>query len=171
MAIPAGNIRSPTSVSASSRTPNRQVTRPIFLDTGGLDGRQARLRREIDRLKSRRDRYRKLVTTAKQALDEHQIPLPDHFTGWQAKVADMERRLHTCWGTYGRRNRELAHLASNLLILLALLHDCRLICGENLRTLRARGRGRGRGVRGRFRNWRTNTTVRGDMWRVLKYEC
>src|SRR5713101_1949919 len=36
--------------------PYRQVSRPMFLDTGGIDGRQARLRREIDRLKACRDR-------------------------------------------------------------------------------------------------------------------
>ena len=60
-------------------------------------------------------------------------------------------------------------LASNLLILLALLHDCRLICGENLTTLKTEGRGRG--VQGRWRNWRNNTTVRGELWRVLKYKC
>jgi hypothetical protein len=65
--------------------------------------------------------------------------------------------------------RELAHLASNLLILLALLYDCQLVCGENLTTLKSEGRGRG--VGGRFRNWRTNTTVRGELWRVLKYKC
>jgi len=29
----------------------RQISRPVFLDSGGLDGRQARLRREIDRRK------------------------------------------------------------------------------------------------------------------------
>ena len=56
-----------------------------------------------------------------------------------------------------------------LLILLALLSDCRLICGENLTTLKTEGRGKG--VRGRFRNWRNNTTVRGDLWRALKYKC
>jgi putative transposase len=32
--------------------PYRQISRPVFLDSGGLDGRQARLRREIDRLKA-----------------------------------------------------------------------------------------------------------------------
>src|SRR5260370_20034022 len=32
--------------------PYRQVSRPVFLDTGGIDGRQARLRREIDRLQA-----------------------------------------------------------------------------------------------------------------------
>jgi hypothetical protein len=63
----------------------------------------------------------------------------------------------------------LAHLAANLLILLALLADCHLICGEDLRTLRTEGRGRD--VRGRWRNWRTNTTVRGELWRVLSYKC
>ena len=36
--------------------PYRQVSRPVFLDTGGIDGRQARLRREIDRLKACRER-------------------------------------------------------------------------------------------------------------------
>lgn len=35
----------------------RQVSRPLFLDTGGIDGRQARLRREIDRLKACKQRY------------------------------------------------------------------------------------------------------------------
>jgi hypothetical protein len=155
--------------SDGQQEPYRQVSRPVFLDTGGLDGRQARLRREIDRLKGCRDRYRALVSVTWKALADQQIPLPEHFAGWQAKVEDMERRIQTCWKQYGRRNRELAHLAANLLILLALLYDCRLICGENLRTLKARGRGKK--VRGRFRNWRINTTVRGELWRILKYKC
>jgi putative transposase len=149
--------------------PYRQVSRPVFLDTGGIDGRQARLRREIDRLKACRDRYALLVKQALKARDEQQIPLSAHFAGWQERVSDYEARIKACWKTYERRNRELAHLASNLLILLALLSDCRLICGENLTTLKTEGRGRG--VRGRFRNWRNNTTVRGELWRVLKYKC
>jgi putative transposase len=154
---------------SDGQDPSRQVSRPVFLDTGGIDGRQARLRREIDRLKTRRDHYRTLVTAAEKARDERQIPLPDHYAGWQARAEQLERRIQTCWTKYGRRNRELAHLAANLLILLAVLHDCRLICGENLRTLKARGRGKG--VRGRFRNWRINSTVRGELWRVLTYKC
>jgi len=147
----------------------RQVSRPVFLDTGGIDGRQARLRREIDRLKACRDRYALLVKQALTVRDEQEIPLSAHFSGWQKRVSEYETRIKQCWKTYERRNRELAHLASNLLILLALLYDCRLICGENLTTLKTEGRGRG--VRGRFRNWRNNTTVRGELWRVLKYKC
>ncbi|MFL5667681.1 MAG: zinc ribbon domain-containing protein [Ktedonobacteraceae bacterium] len=149
--------------------PYRQVSRPVFLDTGGIDGRQARLRREIDRLKACRDRYASLVKQALTARDEQEIPRPAHFSGWQKRVSAYEARIKACWKTYERRNRELAHLASNLLILLALVSDCRLICGENLSTLKTQGRGRG--VRGRFRNWRNNTTVRGELWRTLKYKC
>lgn len=149
--------------------PYHQVSRPVFLDTGGIDGRQARLRREIDRLHACRDRYALFIKLAITAKNEQEVPLPAHFLGWQKRVSEYEARMKQCWKTYGRRNRELAHLASNVLILLALLYDCRLICGENLTTLKTEGRGRG--VRGRFRNWRNNTTVRGELWRVLKYKC
>src|SRR5260370_914900 len=143
--------------------PSHQVSRPVFLDTGGIDGRQARLRREIDRLTACRDRYALLVKHARQVYAEQQIPLPANYTGWQERISAYETRIKTCWKKYERRNRELAHLASNLLILVALLYDCRLICGENLTTLKTEGRGRG--VRGRWRNWRNNTTVRGELWR------
>ena len=147
----------------------RQVSRPVFLDTGGLDGRQARLRREIDRLKTCKERYVKLVKAAVIARVEQQRPLPAHFQKWQERIDAYEARIKLCWKKYEKRNRELAHLASNLLILLALLSGCRLICGENLTTLKTIGRGRG--VRGRWRNWRNNSQVRGELWRVLRYKC
>jgi hypothetical protein len=154
---------------SEGKHPYRQVNRPVFLDTGGIDGRQARLRREIDRLKACRDRYVLLVKQAVKAQAEQKTALPPPFAGWQKQITSYDTRIQTCWKKYERRNRELAHLASNVLILLALLHDCRLICGENLTTLKTEGRGRG--VRGRWRNWRTNTTVRGELWRVLSYKC
>ena len=111
----------------------------------------------------------KLVKEAVIARVEHKKPLPAHFLQWQDHIDAYEARIKLCWKKYEKRNRELAHLASNLLILLALLYDCRLICGENLTTLKTIGRGRG--VRGRFRNWRNNSQVRGELWRVLKYKC
>jgi putative transposase len=149
--------------------PYRQVSRPVFLDAGGIDGRQARLRREIDRLKACSERFATLIKQALAAEASQHTPLPTDVPRWRARVNDYEARIKQCWKKYERRNRELAHLASNLLILLALLHDCRLICGENLTTLKTEGRGKG--VRGRWRNWRNNTTVRGELWRVLKYKC
>ena len=147
----------------------QQINRPLFLDTGGIDGRQARLRREIDRLKACKATYEALLQHATTAQQEHQTPLPGHFPCWQGKVDAYNARITQCWKTYSRRNRELAHLAANLLILFAVLHDCQLIVGENLTTLKTVGRGKG--VRGRFRNWRNNTTVRGELWRVLNYKC
>jgi putative transposase len=149
--------------------PYRQVSRPVFLDTGGIDGRQARLRREIDRLKACRERYATLIKQALSASAAQRTPLPTDFPRWRARVSDYEAHIKQCWKKYERRNRELAHLAANLLILLALVYDCRLICGENLTTLKTEGHGRG--VHGRWRNWRNNTTVRGELWRVLKYKC
>ncbi len=149
--------------------PYHQISRPVFLDTGGIDGRQARLRREIDRLKACRARYDTLIKQALEASASQHTALPADFPRWQERVSDYEARINQCWKKYERRNRELAHLASNLLILLALLYECRLICGENLTTLKTEGRGRD--VRGRFRNWRNNTTVRGELLRVLRYKC
>src|SRR5262249_20684508 len=142
-----------------------QVSRPVFFDRGGIDGRQARLRREIDQLKARRAHYDTLCTKALSACEAQQTLLPADLGRWQGRVRDYDTRIGVCWQKYARRNRELAHLAANLLILLALLADCRFICGENLATLHTEGRGRG--VRGRWRNWRNNTTVRGELWRVL----
>jgi transposase len=146
-----------------------QVSRPVSRNTGGAGGLQARLRREIDRLKSCRAHYAALCTAVLAAHAEQQTRLSADLARWQGRVRAYEERIGICWQKYARRNRELAHLAANLLILLALLADCHLICGEGLRTLRTEGRGRG--VRGRWRNWRNNTTVRGELWRVLSYKC
>jgi hypothetical protein len=166
-------VRSLITASVVEKRPGKertaQVSRPVFLDTGGIDGRQARLRREIDRLKACHEHYATLCKEALAAHAERQKPLPADLARWQARVRAYEERIGTCWQKYARRNRELAHLAANLLILLALLADCRMICGENLATLRTEGRGRG--VQGRWRNWRNNTTVRGELWRVLSYKC
>jgi hypothetical protein len=126
-------------VEKSSGKRQPQVSRPVFLDTGGIDGRQARLRREIDRLKVCRAHYATLCTEALTAHAEQQKPLPADLVHWQGRVRAYEERTLVCQQKYARRNRELAHLATNLLILLALLADCRFICGENLATLRDLG--------------------------------
>ena len=111
---------------------SRQISRPVFLDTGGLDGRQARLRREIDQLKACKERYVKLVKEAASAQVERNIALPPHFHQWQKHSEAYEARITLCWKKYERRNRELAHLAANLLIMLALLSDCRLLLSQGL---------------------------------------
>jgi putative transposase len=70
-----------------------QISRPLFVNTGGLDGHQARTRRQIDQLKAVRDRL-----------------APE-----DPKRASYEEEIRRCWRLYEARNRELGHLAANLL--------------------------------------------------------
>ncbi len=127
-------------------TAGHQLSRPLFLDTGGLDGHQARTRRQIDQLKAARD-----------VLAEG-----------DSKRVMYEQEIRRCWRLYEARNRELAHLAANLLLLFASVWGCSLISGESLKTLKSTGRGKG--VRGKWRNWRNNTTIRAEIWHILRYK-
>src|SRR5260370_7739700 len=88
----------------------RQVSGPVFLDTGGIDGRQARLRREIDRLKACRDRYALLVKQALTVRDEQEIPLSAHFSGWQKRVSEYETPTQQHLNTSHPPNRYLTPL-------------------------------------------------------------
>lgn len=123
-----------------------QISRPLFVNTGGLDGQQTRTRRQIDELKAARDR----------------------LAQGDAKRDVYEREIMRCWRVYEARNRELAHLAVNLLLLFASVWGCSLISGESLKTLKSTGRGKG--VRGRWRNWRNTTTIRSEIWHILRYK-
>ncbi len=140
---------------------NKQVGRPIFLNTGGFDGRQARTRRQIDELK-------KKVATYEHERDA--LP-PDHSKRlwFNQKLALFRREIDRCWRKYEQRNRAMAHLASNVLLLLARVHGCSLLSMESLKTLKSTGRGKG--VRGRWRNYRNNSTIRGEIWSLLRYKC
>ncbi|GLV59074.1 hypothetical protein KDH_59020 [Dictyobacter sp. S3.2.2.5] len=140
---------------------SQQVSRPFFLETGSFDGRQARTRRQIDVLKKKVARYKQ----------ERDALAPDHLkrAWYQERLALYGREIARCWRKYEQRNRALAHLASNVLLLLARVHGCSLLSMESLKTLKTTGRGRG--VRGRWRNYCNNTTVRGEIWHLLRYKC
>lgn len=124
----------------------QQVSRPWFLQTGGIDGHQARTRRQIDQLKAKRETF----------------PADD------SRRASYDQEIARCWRLYEARNQELAHLAANVLLLLARTFGCSLISGESLKTLKSTGRGCG--VRGKWRNWRNNTTIRSEIWHILRYK-
>jgi hypothetical protein len=131
------------------------------VDTGPLDGRQARLRRQIDQLHAK-------VARLEQQRDRFPVGNPNRTPAENA-LAIVCREISRCWRKYEARNHDLAHLAANLLLALAAAFDCQLIAGESLKSLRSAGRGRG--VKGRWRNWRTNAQIRGELWRVLRYKC
>ena len=140
---------------------SEQVGRPFFLNTGGFDGRQARTRRQIDELKKKVARY-----------EQEQDTLPENHSkrAWYTKrLALYRREIDRCWRKYEQRNRALAHLASNVLLLLCQVHGCSLLAMESLKTLKSTGRGKG--VRGRWRNYCNNSTIRGEIWRLLRYKC
>ena len=138
-----------------------QIGRPFFLDTGPFDGRQARLRRQIDQLKAKVDHLEKQrdrfpVGDPRRKPSEEALPI-------------LRREISRCWRKYEARNNDLAHLAANILLVLATAFDCKLIAGESLKSMKSAGRGRG--AKGRWRNWRNNSQVRGELWRVLRYKC
>jgi putative transposase len=140
---------------------NEQVGRPLFLNTGGFDGRQARTRRQIDELKKKIARY---------VQQRDALAADDPKRAWfNQRLALFSQEIHLCWRKYEQRNRALAHLASNVLLLLCQVHGCSLLSMESLKTLKSTGRGKG--VRGRWRNYRNNSTIRGEIWRLLRYKC
>ena len=134
---------------------------PLFLDSGGFDGRQAHTRRHIDRLKQK---------VAKLEAQRDRFPVGDQRREpAKSKLSVMNREMARCWRKYEARNNDLAHLAANILILLATVWDAELICGESLKSLKSEGRGRG--AKGRWVHWRNNSQIRGALWRVLRYKC
>jgi putative transposase len=134
---------------------------PLFLDTGGFDGRQAHTRRHIDRLKA---------TVAKLEARRDRFPVGDERREpSERKLAVLRREIACCWRKYEARNNDLAHLAANILLVLASVWEVELISGESLKSLKSEGRGRG--AKGRWVNWRNNAQIRGALWRVLSYKC
>jgi putative transposase len=138
-----------------------QVGRPFFLDTGPFDGRQARTRRQIDQLKAK-------VSRLEQQRDRFPVGDPRRKPSEEA-LPILRREIARCWHKYEARNNDLAHLAANVLLVLAAAFGCELIAGESLKSMKSAGRGRG--AKGRWRNWRNNAQVRGELWRVLRYKC
>jgi putative transposase len=137
------------------------IGHPFFLDTGGFDGRQAHTRRHIDRL---------LAKVAKLQARRDSLAVGDpRRKPSERKLAGLRREIARCWRKYEARNNDVAHLAANVLILLATAFGCDLIAGESLKSLKSTSPGRG--AKGKWLNWRNNSQIRGELWRVLRYKC
>lgn len=124
-----------------------QLSRPFYLKTGGFDGKQARLRKQISELQAKRDKLKKKT---------------------KKRIA-LQTEIDKCWKAYSNRNRSSAHFCSNLLLLLSKMFGCHAIACEWLATLKTIGHGRD--TKSRWRNWRNNTTIRSALTNVLKYKC
>ena len=110
---------------------------------------------------------RRASTTSESATPSLRITPSE--PGTASRIQALLDEKSRCWRKYNARNRALAHLASNVILLLARVHGCSLVAIESLTTLKSTGRGKG--VRGRWRQYRKNTTIRGEIWRLLKYKC
>jgi putative transposase len=139
----------------------RQIGHPFFLDIGPFDGRQARLRRQIDQLKTK-------VARLEKQRDRFPVGDPRRKPSEEA-LPVLRREISRCWRKYESRNNDLGHLAANILLVLSTAFGCQLIAGESLKSMKSAGRGRG--AKGRWRNWRNNAQVRGAFWRILRYKC
>jgi transposase len=138
-----------------------RLSPPLFLDSGGFDGRQAHTRQHIDRLKKK---------VAKLEARRDRFPVGDARREPSApKLVLLRREIMRCWRKYEARNNDLAHLAANILLVLATVWQADLISGESLKSLKSEGRGRE--AKGRWVNWRTNSQIRGALWRTLRYKC
>jgi putative transposase len=138
-----------------------QVGHPFFLDTGPFDGRKARLRRQIDQLKAK-------VSRLEKQRDRFPVGDPRRKAS-EETLPTLRQEISRCWRKYEARNNDLGHLAANILLVLSTAFDCQLIAGESLKSMKSAGRGRG--AKGRWRNWRNNSQVRGALWRILRYKC
>jgi putative transposase len=138
-----------------------RLSPPLFLDTGGFDGRQAHTRRHIDRLKKK---------VAQLEARRDQFPEGDRRREpAERQLAGLRREIARGWRKYEARNNDLAHLAANMLLLLATVWGADLIAGESLKSLKSEGRGKS--ARGRWVRWRNNSQIRGALWRCLRYKC
>ncbi|RDV82079.1 zinc ribbon domain-containing protein [Ammonifex thiophilus] len=120
-----------------------QLTPPFFVFWQALRAKLFRIRQEIRRLQKTRD--------------QHERKSPE----WKR----YNRLFASAWQKYHRIQHQLAHQVSSLLVLLAKAFDCRYIFVEWLLTLRGK-KGRPKDL-----NWWVTTTVRGLLFRLLRYKA
>lgn len=120
-----------------------QLTPPFFVFWQALKAKLFRIRQQISRLQKIRDR--------------HERKSPE----WKR----YNRMIASAWQKYHRIQHQLAHQVSNLLVLLAKVFGCRYIFVEWLVTLR------GKNGRPKDLNWWVTTTVRGLLFRLLRYKA
>ena len=144
-------------ISAVVMEAGQQLSRPFFLQVGGvyaklkeLRAHASLLRRKVDRLRNRRLFGQGLTEPERTALEEE---------GTQAQT-----ELDSIWRRYAKLQDELAHLAANYLLRLAQDSGCRVIVGEWLGSLKSRDRSRDL-------NWRINSQIRAKILEKLRYKA
>jgi transposase len=119
-----------------------QVCPPIFLNFEPIQQKLLRIRKEIDELKAQRD------------------SLPKHSSLWKKYNKEIARR----WRKFRAIQKELAHLAANVIVLIAQIYNCSAIYTEWLKSLKST-------KYSRRLNWLINTTVRQAIYDLVAYKA
>ena len=120
----------------------QQISRPFFLKCDAIQKKLLRIRQEIDHLKAQRAKWPKGSTKAK----------------WYS------REIAKRWHKFRQIQKQLAHLASNVIVEMAKLYNCSKIYVEGLGSLKSR-------FKSRTLNWKLNSTVRHQIYEKVAYKA
>ncbi len=119
-----------------------QICPPIFLKFEPVQNKLLRIRTEIDHLKANRD------------------SLPPNSSLWKKYNKEIARR----WRKFRAIQKELSHLASNIIVIIAQLYNCSAIYVEWLKSLKSQ-------KFGHSLNWLINSTVREAIYEKVAYKA
>ena len=119
-----------------------QISPPFFLKCGAIQDKLFRIRTEIDSLKAKRDKLPKGSTLAL----------------W------YNREVAKRWNKYRAIQKQLSHLASNVIVEIAKLYNCSKIYVEWLGSLKSR-------TLSRTLNWKINSQVRHKIYEKVEYKA
>jgi len=119
-----------------------QICPPIFLQFEPIQNKLLRIRIEIDNLKAQRD------------------CVPRNSSLWKKYNKEIAKR----WRKFRALQQELAHLASNVIVLIAQLYNCSEIYVEWLKSLKSQ-------KYSHSLNWLINTTVRQAIYDKVAYKA
>lgn len=144
-------------LSAVALEEGRQLSRPFFLQVGGVYAKLKELRAHASLLRKKADRLKNRRLFVEGLSDEER-------TASEGSEASARAELQTVWRRYAQLQEELAHLASNLLLALAKESGCGVIVGEWLGSLKS-------GDKSHDLNWRINSQIRSAILKKLRYKA
>ena len=120
----------------------QQISQPFFLRCSSIQKKLERIREDIDKWKSKRDRLK------------HKDSL---FKKCNREIAKRWRKIRAI-------DREIAHLAANMIVFIAKYYNCSDVYCEDLRSLKSRDKSR-------KKNRLTNNTVRQAIYNLVDYKA
>jgi len=119
-----------------------QISRPFFLKCNSIQNKLFRIRSEIDNLKAKRDK----------------LPTNSTLYKW------YNREIAKKWSKFSSIQKQLSHLASNVIVEIANLYNCSKIYVEWLGSLKSR-------KFSRTLNWKINSQVRQQIYEKVEYKA